>query len=130
MQIPVVNSAVPKSLAPSIPVRPAWNGPPTNRGAAPTAPRPAPPPPQHPMQSYQHQPQPLMPPHMPPPVSMPTSGHVQGILPPAGPMQMIVAPPAPTHPVLDELRGKNNYNPTDFDLTAPNARFVFNLFCC
>lgn len=38
-------------------------------------------------------------------------------------MPMMVAPPAPTHPVLDELRGKNNYNPTDFDLTAPNARF-------
>lgn len=30
---------------------------------------------------------------------------------------------APTHPVLDELRGKNNYNPTEFDLTGPNARF-------
>lgn len=28
-----------------------------------------------------------------------------------------------THPVLDELKGKNNYNPTDFDLSAPNARF-------
>lgn len=28
-----------------------------------------------------------------------------------------------SHPVLDELKIKNNYNPTDFDLTAPNARF-------
>lgn len=33
------------------------------------------------------------------------------------------APPAPTHPVLDELRVKNNYNPPDFDLSAPGARF-------
>lgn len=106
-------------MAPSLPVRPGWNGPPTNR-APPTAPRPAPP--QHPMQSYQ--PQPLIPQHLPPPVSVPASAHVQGILPPQGPMPMMVSQPAPTHPVLDELRGKNNYNPTDFDLTAPNARFV------
>lgn len=28
-----------------------------------------------------------------------------------------------SHPVLEELRGKNNYNPTEFDLSAPNARF-------
>lgn len=28
-----------------------------------------------------------------------------------------------SHPVLDELKVKNNYNPTDFDLSAPNARF-------
>lgn len=40
------------------------------------------------------------------------------------PMPMMVTPAtAPNHPVLDELKGKNNYNPTDFDLTAPNARF-------
>lgn len=71
-QIPVVNNTVPKSLAPSLPVRPGWNGPPANR-APPAAPRPAPP--QHPMQSYQ--PQPLLPPHLPPAVSMPTGGHVQ-----------------------------------------------------
>lgn len=39
-------------------------------------------------------------------------------------MPVMVSPPtAPTHPVLDELRGKNNYNPTDFDIAAPNARF-------
>lgn len=38
-------------------------------------------------------------------------------------MPVMVAPPAPTHPVLDELRGKNNYNPPDFDISAPNARF-------
>lgn len=28
-----------------------------------------------------------------------------------------------SHPVLDELRVKNNYNPSKFDLTAPGARF-------
>lgn len=121
-----MNSGVPKSLAPSLPVRPGWSGgPPTNR-APPSAPRPTGPP-QHPMQSYQQQPpQPLMAQHIPPPVNMPTSGHhVPGILPPtAGPMPLMVAQPTPIHPVLDELRGKNNYNPIDFDLTAPNARFV------
>lgn len=118
-QLPVVNNTAPKSLAPTVPVRPGWNGPPTNR-APPTAPRPGPP--QHPMQTP-YQPQAMMPPHLPPPVSMPTGAHVQGLLP-SGPMPVMVAPPAaPTHPVLDELRGKNNYNPTDFDISAPNARF-------
>lgn len=42
---------------------------------------------------------------------------------PGAPMPMMVTQQAPTHPVLDELRGKNNYNPSEFDLTAPNARF-------
>ncbi|XP_008544641.1 YTH domain-containing family protein 2 isoform X1 [Microplitis demolitor] len=34
-------------------------------------------------------------------------------------------PPAPTlsHPVLDELKVKNDYNPGEFDQTAPGARF-------
>lgn len=71
-QIPVVNNTVPKNLAPSLPVRAGWAGPPANR-APPAAPRPAPP--QHPMQSYQ--PQPLLPPHLPPAVNMPAGGHVQ-----------------------------------------------------
>ncbi|XP_017768674.1 PREDICTED: YTH domain-containing family protein 3 isoform X1 [Nicrophorus vespilloides] len=116
-QMPVVNNTVPKTMAPNIAVRPAWTGPPTNRGP-PAAPRPGPPP--HPMQSYQPA---LMAQHMPPPVSMPAGGHVQNMMP-QGPMPVMVATtPAPTHPVLDELRGKNNYNPSDFDLTAPNARF-------
>lgn len=50
-------------------------------------------------------------------------------MPPPMPMMVTTttATPAttvgPTHPVLDELKGKNNYNPPDFDLTAPNARF-------
>ncbi|XP_015516544.1 YTH domain-containing family protein 1 isoform X1 [Neodiprion pinetum] len=33
------------------------------------------------------------------------------------------APPPPTHPVLHELKVKNDYNPTEFDQTAPGARF-------
>lgn len=114
-QLPIVTNAAPKSLAPNLPVRPGWNGPPTNR-PPPAAPRPGPP-----MQSYQ--PQAMMPPHLPPPVNVPTGPHVQGLLPPGGPMPVLVAPPAPSHPVLDELRGKNNYNPPDYDLSAPNARF-------
>lgn len=53
---------------------------------------------------------------------------MQGLMsapPPGGPpVTMLVAQQQGiNHPVLDELRGKNNYNPTDFDLTAPNARF-------
>lgn len=31
--------------------------------------------------------------------------------------------PTPNHPVLDELRVKNNYNPPDYDLSAKGARF-------
>lgn len=121
-QLPVVTNTVQKNIAPSMPVRPAWNGPPpTNRPAPPTAPRPGPP--QHPLQTP-YQPQTMMPPHLPAQVSMPAGApHVQGLMP-GGPMPVVMAPPAaPTHPVLDELRGKNNYNPTDFDLSAPNARF-------
>ncbi|XP_046392932.1 YTH domain-containing family protein 2 [Ischnura elegans] len=41
-----------------------------------------------------------------------------------GPVVPSSAPaPLPSHPVLDELRVKNNYNPTDFDLSAKGARF-------
>lgn len=29
----------------------------------------------------------------------------------------------PSHPILDELRIKNNYNPVDFDVSAKGARF-------
>ncbi|KAB0797533.1 hypothetical protein PPYR_08526 [Photinus pyralis] len=114
-QLPIVTNTVPKSIAPALPVRPAWNGPPTNR-PPPAAPRPGPP-----LQSYQ--PQPMMPPHLPPPVSVPAGPHVQGLMPPTGPMPVLVTTPSPSHPVLDELRGKNNYNPPDYDLLAPNARF-------
>ncbi|XP_068903227.1 YTH domain-containing family protein 3 isoform X2 [Tenebrio molitor] len=117
-QLPIVNNTAPKTIAPAMSVRPGWTGPPTTRPAPPSAPRPGPP--QHPMQSYQ--PQAMMQPHMPPPVSMPNM-HT-GLMPaPGGPMPLMVTPQAPTHPVLDELRGKNNYNPSEFDLTAPNARF-------
>ncbi|XP_043239858.1 YTH domain-containing family protein 1-like [Amphibalanus amphitrite] len=37
--------------------------------------------------------------------------------PPQGP------PPPPAHPVLDELRDRNEYNPREFDLSAKEARF-------
>jgi hypothetical protein len=49
--------------------------------------------------------------------------------PPLPPMQsQIPSPLAPTvpaasHPILDELREKNNYNPPDYDLSAKGARF-------
>lgn len=32
-------------------------------------------------------------------------------------------PPFPSHPILDKLRFENNYNPKEFDLSPPNARF-------
>ncbi|XP_066601106.1 YTH domain-containing family protein 3 isoform X2 [Prorops nasuta] len=32
-------------------------------------------------------------------------------------------PPTQSHPVLDELKVKNNYNPIEFNHTAPGARF-------
>lgn len=40
-----------------------------------------------------------------------------------GPGAGVLMPQTPSHPVLDELRVKNNYNPAEFDLSAPNARF-------
>ncbi|XP_050673215.1 YTH domain-containing family protein 3 isoform X2 [Leptidea sinapis] len=74
------------------------------------------PPPQHQSQlAWQHQHTPRAPaPHQPRP-SLP---------PPAAPTMPVPSNPAPIpHPVLDELRVKNEYNPKEFDLTAPNARF-------
>nr|CAD7598349.1 unnamed protein product [Timema genevievae] len=45
--------------------------------------------------------------------------------PPTGPHPggLMVVAPLPSHPVLDELRVKNNYNPPDFDMSAKGARF-------
>ncbi|CAG9854915.1 unnamed protein product [Phyllotreta striolata] len=119
-QLPPVVANAPKSVVPSaVAVRPGWNGPPNNRQAPPVAQRP-----QHPMPAYQ--PQGMMPPHLPPQVNI-QPGHMQGMIPPPMPPMMVSNPPASstaiTHPVLDELKGKNNYNPTEFDLSAPNARF-------
>ncbi|EZA47765.1 hypothetical protein DMN91_010249 [Ooceraea biroi] len=37
--------------------------------------------------------------------------------------QQQLVPSNPSHPVLDELKVKNDYNPADFDQTAPGARF-------
>ncbi|CAH0406094.1 unnamed protein product [Chilo suppressalis] len=82
---------------------PLQRGPPPQHQGPPAwahGPRAPPPPLQHP-----HQPRPPLP---APPVA---------VLPPAPPAQSI------PHPVLDELRVKNDYNPKDFDLTAPLARF-------
>ncbi|XP_038208753.1 YTH domain-containing family protein 3 isoform X2 [Zerene cesonia] len=68
--------------------------------------------------------------HQPPPAW----AHAPRAPPPLQPRPPMPAPPAPTlpvqptpapvpHPVLDELRVKNDYNPKDFDLSAPGARF-------
>lgn len=122
-QLPIANNApAAKAMVPqsTVPIRPSWNGPPTNR--APSA-QPRPGLPQHPIPTP-YQPQTMMPPpHLPPTVNLPAGGHVQGLIPGTAIPVMVAPPVAPTHPVLDELRGKNNYNPTDFDISAPNARF-------
>ncbi|GBP41588.1 YTH domain-containing family protein 1 [Eumeta japonica] len=70
-----------------------------------------PPPTTHPSHQ-QLQPMPAPVPHHPPAPVTPRAHH------PAPPP----APPIP-HPVLDELRIKNDYNPKEFDLSAPLARF-------
>ncbi|XP_048520579.1 YTH domain-containing family protein 2 isoform X1 [Dendroctonus ponderosae] len=119
---PVAGVPVPGSGS----VRPGWNGP------QPTARQPQvlqPPPPrglqhqhQMPPASAFQQP-PIMPTHLPPPGPPPNS-HIQGMMP--APIQLIMSnspSQQANHPLLEELRGKNNYNPTDFDLSAPNARF-------
>jgi len=35
----------------------------------------------------------------------------------------VAGPPPPSHPVLDELKSNNTYNPREFDLNPKNARF-------
>ncbi|XP_050350664.1 YTH domain-containing family protein 3 isoform X4 [Nymphalis io] len=73
------------------------------------------PPPQHqPPQAWTHAPR-APPPHQPRP-SHPV---------PPIPAQTVVSAPAPAtaHPVLEELRVKNEYNPKEFDLSAPLTRF-------
>lgn len=35
----------------------------------------------------------------------------------------MAGPPPPSHPVLDELKSVNDYNPRDFDLNPRNSRF-------
>lgn len=154
-QLPVVNSAPPKSLAPNPNMRPSWTAPmraqsQPQTGQLPTRPTMPQPTAQHiATQNYmttaggqqpnasanamlvsQHQ---LAAVNMPQPAGGMSIGmpHVPGMVPPSAataPGQQLMAgptmmPPAPSHPVLDELRVKNNYNPPDFDLSAPNARF-------
>ena len=53
----------------------------------------------------------------------PPHHHLQQQPPGPHPGNVMVATPLPSHPVLDELRVKNNYNPPDFDLSAKGARF-------
>lgn len=81
----------------------------------PAAPMQRGPPPQHqPPPAWTHAPRappPLQPrPQHPPPSVVPASA---------------IANPSPqtAHPVLEELRVKNEYNPKEFDLSAPLARF-------
>lgn len=105
-------------------VRPNWGGPirgPGPRAAGPNGFPPGPAPPHH----HPHQVAILAPPHhhqgpmMPGP---PPHQIAQVPPPPMIPPQQPPGPP-PSHPVLDELRGKNNYNPVDFDMSAKGARF-------
>ncbi|XP_053600838.1 YTH domain-containing family protein 3 isoform X2 [Plodia interpunctella] len=115
---------LPMTVAPPAPASaPMQRGPPPQHTQPPPswthAPR-APPPHQQQHQQHQqhqhqqHQPQ-LQPPHQPRP---PMPAQPVAAPPPATPTG-----PTPPHPVLDELRVKNDYNPKEFDLTAPNARF-------
>jgi len=39
------------------------------------------------------------------------------------PAAVVAGPPPPSHPVLDELKSNNTYNPREFDLNPKNARF-------
>ncbi|RZF36138.1 hypothetical protein LSTR_LSTR013634 [Laodelphax striatellus] len=88
-----VAKAAPPPPAAAAPIRPTWN--PVR--APPPQPQPPPPPP-HIHVLAAPPPPPVM--HLPPPMQ-----------------------PLPSHPILDELRVKNNYNPVDFDLSAKEARF-------
>ncbi|XP_063223922.1 YTH domain-containing family protein 1 isoform X2 [Bacillus rossius redtenbacheri] len=95
-------------------VRTSWGAPvrgngPRGAGGPPGAAYPAPP----------HQVTILAGPHHPAP---PPHHQLQQPGPPPGPGVMVPTP-MPSHPVLDELRVKNNYNPPDFDLSAKGARF-------
>lgn len=77
----------------------------------------------------------IPPPHRHPPVNMVAPLQPPPSLPPPPPQQMQQMPQnpdvmqmqnqgtIPSHPVLDELRIKNNYNPVDFDTNAEGARF-------
>lgn len=108
-------SSVKTPVAPPPAVRPAWTGP--VRGAGPRTAGPS---------SFPHQVAILAPPHPHQPVMPPPLHHHQQVPPPPPnmmPPQPQAPGPLPSHPVLDELRVKNNYNPVDFDLSAKGARF-------
>ncbi|XP_075236715.1 YTH domain-containing family protein isoform X2 [Lycorma delicatula] len=109
-------SSVKTPVAPPPAVRPTWAGP--IRGAGPRA--------AGPTSFPHHQVAILAPPHPHQPVLPPPPHHLQQVPPPPPnmlPPQPQGPGPLPSHPVLDELRVKNNYNPVDFDLSAKGARF-------
>ncbi|XP_030027670.1 YTH domain-containing family protein 3 isoform X2 [Manduca sexta] len=119
---PVVTAPPPPPLQPPVPAPLPMAAP---------APAPAPPPPT-PLQQQRGPPPPHQPPpawaHPPrgPPPHQPMPQHQPRPPLPAPPVA--AQPPPPTappqpHPVLDELRIKNDYNPKEFDLSAPMARF-------
>ncbi|XP_073983803.1 YTH domain-containing family protein isoform X2 [Rhodnius prolixus] len=93
-------------------IRPGWGGPVRAPAPVPPVQQYLPPPPTH------RHPVPIVPPPQPLPPPQPIAQ-----MPP--PQQIMQAPPSsiPSHPVLDELRIKNNYNPVDFDISAKGARF-------
>ncbi|CAH2068921.1 unnamed protein product, partial [Iphiclides podalirius] len=109
---PVVSAPPPPPLQP--PPVPAPLPMPTPTPAPSTAPLQRGPPPQHqPPPAWAHAPRAPMP-HQPRP-PLPT--------PPLAAAPVTATQAATPHPVLDELRVKNNYNPKEFDLSAPLARF-------
>ncbi|XP_059049004.1 YTH domain-containing family protein 3 isoform X2 [Achroia grisella] len=130
---PVVTAPPPPQLQPQpVPAAMALQ-------AAPPAPAPASlqrgPPPQHQAQpAWTHAPR-APPPHQPHQAHQPHQPHQQHQqhqphqprppmpAPPIAAAPPVQSNPATPHPVLDELRVKNDYNPKEFDLGAPSARF-------
>ncbi|KAK0180346.1 hypothetical protein PV327_005998 [Microctonus hyperodae] len=79
-------------------------------------------------QHHPHQKQSLLPQQQQPPQQQLPQQQQQQQPPPQQQQQQQqpppLTPPQPiSHPVLDELKVKNDYNPLDFDQTAPGARF-------
>ncbi|XP_039295941.1 YTH domain-containing family protein 3 isoform X2 [Nilaparvata lugens] len=109
------NNGVAKAAAAAIVAPPVRTVPPS---WTPGPPRGAPAPPHN---TFHHQVAVLAPPQHPPVM---THHHLPPQPAPPPPMQPPGPPlPLPSHPILDELRVKNNYNPVDFDLSAKDARF-------
>lgn len=105
VQPPVLPPQQQRQQTQRAPAAPAWN----RRAASPGAPRaPSPPPASQPSPPQQHR---------APPQQQP---------PPPSQQQFLPQAPSPTnlsHPVLDELKIKNDYNPIEFIQTEPSTRF-------